>query len=120
MGMNRKISKAQQKFENEISDKSFEIAKKIQVKKDMIIVEAITHAVGNDTWKMDDPEIIKRGEFRVQPDGSQIFYFDDISMVLFKTPKAVIEEEGKKNYFEAGFECAKLWEIREKENATHK
>ncbi|MDH3355793.1 MAG: hypothetical protein OEL79_11335 [Chromatiales bacterium] len=63
------------------------IATAVMARKEELIKAAITHAIGDEDWDLD--EMRTRGEFRVNPNGSEIFVFDDVDMIQFN----VVEPE---------------------------
>lgn len=90
--------------ENAISRVRDNLLDSIINKREELLRESISYAVGNDNWTIADVE--RRGSLvAVQDSGIETFYFDGIPLVEFHTIKSHFEE----NKITSGYKFRKLY-----------
>jgi len=67
------------------------LSEAITAGKEKLLKEAITHVQGK-CWTIDD--ISGRGEFKIDQDGTEVFYFDGIPLIVFYRMKHTIGTSG--------------------------
>jgi len=68
-----------------------QIISSMNSQKDEEIKKAISYKIGHDNWTIE--EVTGRGEFKIFPDKTEIFAFDDVDLLHFEPIE--IETENK-------------------------
>lgn len=67
-----------------------QLSTRIATEKEHLIKNAIIHCIGHDGWSIGD--LTGRGEFKIQPDKTEIFAFDGQDLIHFMVAETSIDE----------------------------
>jgi hypothetical protein len=111
----KKVNKDVKEFVGKMSDIAMRTSQRVSNKKDLLIVDAINHAIGNKNWDIDDPQIIARGAMEVFDDDISVFVFDKKQMLYFEEPRTMKYDKKNSSMIESVFSYCELYKLEDVE-----